>query len=346
MPGPVPRIRHVASALAAVLVAACAPREAPRHGPPSEAAPALGTRPWSAVDPEWLARRPADPVEAAAQLDVALDAFDAARLLRDDGARERLEAYVGPWSPSHGPLATAEVTERLLARALDVADAAATRLGTDHAAHAFAADAVTLLAADTYMPVDAEELLARVEAYRTVVALGTAPAADNARLRLFDFVRGVLADAAAAPAPRRYEIASFALLVAGRDPAPILARPPRATYPAPQDLVQILYDPIEPLVDTAVWGGTIGRLRQRAKRLAGTTMALLPAPRRPLTELVGRIAPAVPPGFLPSESLAPVLVVRDGKAAVDPGHPTGVRIRLDADRGAALAAALEGALAR
>ncbi len=319
MPGRSTYTVFAAAGLSVLAAGGCRPGASRPSQAPAAGTLRLGERPLSQVAPAALRREPGDAVEAAEQLDVALDAFDAARFFDDPHARRLLAAYVGPLTPSRGPLATAEATERLLARAYRLAETADATLPDDAPARRFAADALALLAADAYAPSTAEDLLARVGAYRTVVELGHPAAADNARLRLFDFARGCLQAAAAAPAPRRYEIAAFALLAGGRDPSPLLDLPPRAAYPAAEVFGQILRHATKPLEKTRVWADRWRTLQRAGAQVVRTAAARLPAPRAPLAEVVVASAPKVGRGYVPPESLAPVLLLGDGVVTVEPG---------------------------
>lgn len=328
----------VACTLAGALGAGCRPRGSGAAPPGADAGPVA----WSDADPLAPAEiagpdaRLGAPARVA-RLDRLLDLFDAARFTGAEAPRESLWDALGGVSMGRGAEATREAEARLLAEALAL-DAGG---GLDDDARRFVAGAITVLSADLGLIAGSEDLSIRAAAYRDVAELGHPRAADNARWRLYDHVRGCLAGAAAAPPERRREVALHSLYVREDSLAPWLddrsahAQPP---WPAPASLWALLQDQRTALGELPRWRGVLARRERGDAELQSTVLAALPAARDGAWDVL-----RVPAGTGRPESLAPVVMVQDPQLTIDLGRPQA----RSGERGSPeLARALTAALAR
>lgn len=187
---PCPRLalRCAGAALAAWTAAACRASITTTAPSPLAASPV----PWAEGD--VLRAQPISGAGAAARvarLDALLDLLDAARFADDADARERLWVGLGGTPRARGPEATRDASVRLLSEAiqLDITP------GLDEDAHDFVSGVIAVLSADLVVLGAAEDLAIRTAAYRAVAEHGHPRAADNARWRLYDHVRGCLVGA-------------------------------------------------------------------------------------------------------------------------------------------------------
>lgn len=315
------------------MLTACRPRDT---APPDDVGPVA----WIDADPLAPAEIPAAtaaPRQAVARLDRLLDILDAARFTGDEDAREALWSALGGTAMGRGPEATREAETRLLTEAL----ALDLRPELDDDARGFLGGAITLLSADLGLIAGAEDLSVRVAAYRTVAEDGHPRAADNARWRLYDHVRGCLAGATTAAPERRLEVALHGLYVHEDSLAEWLddraphAQPP---WPAPSELWRLLTAEREALAAVPRWRSVLARRDRDDAVLQDTFLATLPAARDGAWDVA-----RVPAGTGRSDSLAPVVGISGDEVTIDLGRP-GAR---QAQRGAPeLVRALEAALAR
>lgn len=304
--------------------------------PPPDAGPVA----WIDADPLAAAEIPAATAgvwAGVARLDRLFDLLDAARFTGDEGARESLWTALGGAAMGRGPEATREAETRLLTEAL----ALDLRPGLDDDARGFLAGAITLLSADLGLIAGAEDLSVRVAAYRDVAEQGHPRAADNARWRLYDHVRGCLAGAAAAAPERRLEVALHGLYVREDSLADWLddraahAQPP---WPTPTDLWSLLAGERDVLSALPRWRSVVARRDRGDAELQGTVLAALPAARDGGWDVL-----RVPAGTGRKDSLAPIVAATEKEITVDLGRP---QARTAERTDPALKRALEAALAR
>lgn len=324
--------------LALATAAACRPETATTP-------PAAAPEPVAWAEGDVLQARPisgpapaaASPATRVARLDALLDLLDAARFADDADARERLWIGLGGTARARGPEATRDAATRLLAEAIQL-DAGP---GLDADAHDFVAGVIALLSADLGLVGAAEDLAIRTAAYRDVAEHGHPRAADNARWRLYDHVRGCLVGAVSAPQERRVEIAVHSLyvredsLAAWLDDGAVHAqRPP----PAPEALQTLLVEARTAATADPRWAAVAARRVAADATLEATVRSALPAARDPSWPLA-----ALPQGTARRDSLAPIVRIDDRTLTIDLGHPEARA----GERGAPeLVKALEGALAR
>ncbi|PCC75467.1 hypothetical protein SAMN02745121_00006 [Nannocystis exedens] len=309
--------------------------------------PQQTTAPGDSGPVAWIDADPLQPAEippanassraAAARLDRLLDLLDAARFTGDEGAREALWTALGGAARGRGPEATREAETRLLTEAL----ALDLKPDLDDDARGFLAGAITLLSADLGLVAGSEDLSVRVAAYRNIAEDGHPRAADNARWRLYDHVRGCLAGAAAAAPERRLEVAVHGLyvredsLAAWLDDRAVHAQAP---WPPPAELWGLLTAERDALAALPRWRGVLARRDRGDAVLQDTFLAALPAARDPAWDLQ-----RVPAGTGRKDSLAPVVGIAGEDVTVDLGRPGARR----STRGAPeLVRAVEAALAR
>lgn len=328
-----PRVRTVcAAALVACATIACRPR-AETAPPPTGPVPV----PWYEGD-ALQARASAGTTSAAAvaRVDVLLDLLDAARFADDPAARDALWQALGGAASARGAEATREAGSRILADAIEL-DAAK---DIDDDARGFLAGAIALLSADLGLVGAAEDLSIRTAVYRDV-ADGHPRAADNARWRLYDHVRGCLVGAVSAPQDRRVEIALHSLyvredsLAAWLDDRSVHAQPP---LPGADALIDLMTDERGKLGGDPRWRSVAGKRGPFDATLEQTVRTALPAVRDPTWPLA-----VMPTGTGRRDNLVPIVRIDDREVTVDLGHPDAKM----AERGAPeLIKALEGALAR
>ena len=318
-PRPRLAIRCAAAAFAAWTTGACRPRET-TNAPTSE--PAVPVQ-WSAGDVLGLqpisAAVATSPAMRVARLDALVDLLDAARFADDAAARERLWIGLGGTAKGRGPDATREASSRLLAEAIQLDTAA----GLDDDAHEFIGGVIALLSADLGLVGVAEDLSIRIAAYQDVADNGHPRAADNARWRLYDHVRGCLVGAVSAPPERRLEIALHSLYVREDSLEPWLgdrAVHTQSPLPSPAELRSLLTSARDAVAVDTRWTGVVARRGSADASLEQTVIVALPAARDPAWPVL-----AVPRGVGRRDSLAPIVRVDDREVTIDLGHP-GARV--------------------
>ncbi len=323
-----------AAALVACATIACRPKTETAP-PPAGPVPV----PWYAGD-ALQARPAADPTTSAARvarLDVLLDLLDAARFADDAAARDGLWQALGGTVATRGAEATREAGTRILADAIELDTA--TDLDVD--AKGFLAGAIAVLSADLGLVGAADDLSIRTGVYRDVAADGHPRAADNARWRLYDHVRGCLVGAVSAPQDRRVEVALHSLYVREDSLAPWLddrAVHAKAPLPGADVLIELMTDERTALGADARWKAVVGKRTPQDTSLELTVRTALPAVRDPAWPLA-----VMPVGTARRDSLVPIVRIDEKEVTVDLGHPDA----RTGERGAAeLVKALEGALAR
>lgn len=327
------------------VVGGCA-GSAPTKTAVPEAAPNWSRTPLLEDDPNTL-----EALEAAARGDLAdriwrldhlLDLFDAARFTEHEVPRELLWAALGGHGVGVGVDATREAQRRLLQEALALEDEA-TRSGLDEDRTRWIADVIMLLTNDLQQPGRAEDLSIRNLAYRTLIEQGHPRVADNARWRIYDHVRGTLRGAVEVAPRHRMTVAVQALYAERDDVDPWLedvaahAKPP---WPSPEALWKPLAMQAEALAELERWAPVIERVQEADADLRDTVMAQLPAPRDPDWPM-----PEAPTGTAENESLAPVVLVGQGRVVVDAGRPQ-ARTLPSSDDIEDLADAIQSALAQ
>lgn len=268
----------------------------------------------------------AAPTLRVAGLDHLLDLFDAARFAEDADAREALWSALGGHPTGIGDTATRDATARLLDEALAIEEAAE-RTPLDEDRTRFLADAIMLLTVDLERPATAEDLSIRTLAYRQIVERGHPRIADNAHWRLYDHVRGTLQGAVEAPPERRIEIAVQALYAARDDVSEHLAdAAPHAKprWPTLDELWATLEEHRAALRSDPRWNPIVRMRAASDDALHEVLETALPAQRDP-----GWPAILVPAGTGKPESLAPALVVEDGRVILDAGRPQARTLPLD-----------------
>lgn len=336
-PRPRLALRCAAAALAAWTTAACRPGAA-TNAPTTEAVHPVQ---WPGGD--VLALQPISGAAATtsaarvARLDALLDLLDAARFADDADARERLWIGLGGTARGRGPEATRDASSRLLAEAIQLDTAA----GLDDDAHDYIGGVIEILSADLGLVGAAEDLSIRIAAYLDVADHGHARAADNARWRLYDHVRGCLLGAVSAPQERRLEIALHSLYVQEDSLEPWLGDRSvhaQSPLPAPEALQALLVSARAAVAVDPRWAGVIARRSSADATLESTVLGALPAARDPAWPVL-----AMPRGVGRRDSLAPIVRLDDREVTIDLGHP-GART---AGHGAPeLVPALTAALAR
>lgn len=304
------------------------------------APPDTGPVAWIDADPLTPADIPAATASsraAVARLDRLLDLLDAARFTGDEAARDALWTSLGGAAMGRGPEATREAETRLLTEAL----ALDLKTDLDDDARGFVAGAITLLSADLGLIAQSEDLSVRVAAYRNIAEDGHPRAADNARWRLYDHVRGCLAGAAAAVPERRLEVAVHGLYVREDSLAEWLddrAAHAQAPWPPPAELWGLLAAERDALAAAPRWKGVLARRDRDDAVLQDTFLTALPAARDSAWDVL-----RVPAGTGRKDSLAPVVGIAGEDVTIDLGRPGARR----GTRGSPeLVRAVEAALAR
>lgn len=306
----------------------------------SAAAPDSGPVAWIDEDPLRAAEIPAatsPPRAAVTRLDRLLDLLDAARFTGDEAARDALWTALGGAARGRGPEATRDAETRLLTEAL----ALDLRPELDDDARGFLAGAITLLSADLGLIARSDDLSVRVAAYRNIAEDGHPRAADNARWRLYDHVRGCLVGAAAAAPERRLEVAVHGLYVREDSLAEWLddrAVHAQAPWPPASELWGLLVAERDALAALPRWRGALDRRDRDDAVLQDTFLTALPAARDSAWDVL-----RAPSGTGRKDSLAPVVGIAGDDVTIDLGRPGARR----GQRGAPeLVRALEAALAR
>jgi biopolymer transport protein ExbD len=344
-----PAVPRPSLALAALLGAACAHTASARsEAPASWIDDALtGERPGEIEDLRALAE--AGPRGRVVRLDRLLDLFDAARFGADEGARETLWTALGGHATGVGERATRDAQTRLLAEAMAL-DAALPQ-GSENGAQAeleadrrLVADAIMLLTTDLEPPGNAEDLVVRTLAYRTLVERGHPRIADNARWRIYDHVRGTLFGATEAPPDTRLDVAVQALYAERESVEDLLADSAphaRPAWPSIGDLWAPLGEQARALAEDPRWEAVLKSRSAADATLRDTLAAALPASRDQDWPLVRLAA-----GTAKAESFAPIVRVdRGGSVIVDDGRPGARTLPLEDGGVDAIADAIRAALA-
>jgi hypothetical protein len=278
----------------------------PTVGPPGPAADADRLRELEQAG--WKGR--------VIRLDRLLDLYDAARFAQDEAARETMWLVLGGSSSTRGPAASREAVLRMLDEAYAL-DEVGDPLGDDH--RRFVADAIALLSADLFLPDSAESLIDQTLGYRLLAEGGHPRIADNARFRLYDFVRGVLEGTLEVGPDARPDVAVHALYAEREDISAWLddgiphGRPP---LPSTEQLWALLDGQTSALAELPRWQAVLDTRTREDAELRETTIDLLPRPRDAgwaLTEL--------PRGTAEAESLGPIVLLRPGELILEPGGP-------------------------
>ncbi|MFO7562929.1 MAG: hypothetical protein R6X02_09835 [Enhygromyxa sp.] len=251
------------------------------------------------------------------RLDRLLDLYDGARFADDKQARDSLWLALGGYATTRGFDASREVVLRLLDEAYALEDLAAAQPGAlSEDEQQFVADAIMLLSTDLFLPDTAEALISQTLAYRILAESGHPRIADNAHWRLYDHVRGVL-DAAIVHGPLlRKDILVHALYAEREDISVWLedlaphAQPP---LPSPSELWGLLEQHRVAVEALPRWQPVVASRAQAEAELRETAVELLPRPRDPAWVL-----PRLPQGTGQRESLAPVVLLAEGKRVLEP----------------------------
>ncbi|HVH98743.1 MAG TPA: hypothetical protein VM869_08535, partial [Enhygromyxa sp.] len=309
-----------------VITAACGPGRGTRA--PYEELLAAG---W--IDSETIgASTQQDPDRLAAladagvrgrllRIDRLLDLYDGARFAADAQARESLWAALGGYATTQGIDASREVVLRLLDEAYAIEDLAAREPGAlSEDEQQFVADAIMLLSTDLFLPDTAEALISQTLAYRLLAESGHPRIADNAHWRLYDHVRGVLEGASESGPELRPDILVHALYAEREDISVWLedlaphAQPP---LPSTDELWSLLEQHRAAVEAIPRWQPVVAARAQAETELHETITGLLPWPRDPAWVL-----PKLPQGTAQPESLAPVVLLANGKRIIEPTSST------------------------
>lgn len=251
------------------------------------------------------------------RLDRLLDLYDGARFAGDAQARESLWAALGGYATTQGIDASREVVLRLLDEAYAIEDLSNAQPGAlSEDEQSFIANAILLLSTDLFLPDSAEALISQTLAYRLVAESGHPRVADNAHWRLYDHVRGVLAGAAESTPELRPEILVHALYAEREDISRWLedlaphAQPP---LPSTEQLWALLEAHRASIEGVARWQPVVAARAQSDAELREVIDGVLPWPRDPAWVL-----PKLPQGTAQRESLAPVVLLANGKRIIEP----------------------------
>lgn len=323
-------MRRLALALLAVSTLACShartskpPRE-PIGGWIDEST--LGRPSPAATVDRLAALAQAGPQGRVIRLDRLLDLYDAARFAGDAAARDTLWLALGGSATTRGHEASREATLRMLdeAYALDELGGVG-KLDEDQ--QRFVADVIALVSADLFLPDTSESLVDQLLGYRLLAEQGHPRVADNARFRLYDFVRGVIEGAIETSPDGRSDVAVQALyaeredIAAWLDDVPPHARPP---LPSSASLWALLDAQLAALREHPRWQAVLDARASGDATLRDTAFELLPRPRDPSWALV-----ELPRGSAAPESLAPIVHLRDGELSLEPGGPDAQVLALD-----------------
>ncbi len=302
----------------------------PTAGPPSFAADADRLRLLEQAG--WRGR--------VIRLDRLLDLYDAARFGQDSSARETLWLALGGSSSTRGIEASREAVLRLLdeAYALDEVGQAD---GLDDDQRSFVADAIALLSADLFLPDSAESLVDQTLGYRMLAETGHPRIADNARFRLYDFVRGVLEGGLEVGPERRADVVVHVLYAEREDISAWLddlAPHAAPRLPSVDQLWALLDAQRLALAKLPRWQAVLDSRATDDASLRDTLSDLLPRPRDS-----GWILTELPRGTAEPESLGPVVVLRPGELVLEPSGRDVQRLAPDS---AEASERIEGLLAR
>ncbi|MFV8756666.1 hypothetical protein ACNOYE_39485 [Nannocystaceae bacterium ST9] len=277
--------------------------------------PTAGT-PSAAADADRLAELERSGWQGRViRLDRLLDLYDAARFAQDEPARETLWLALGGSASTRGLEASREAVLRMLDEAYALEEEAGDAVDEDQ--RRFVADAIALLSADLFLPDSAESLVDQLLGYRMLGESGHPRIADNARFRLYDFVRGVLEGGLEVGPDMRDDVVVHALYVEREDIAAWLedgAPHARPALPSAEQLWALIEAQRAALAELPRWQAVLDLRAEADAELRETTRDLLPRPRDPswaLTEL--------PRGTGEPESLAPIVLLRPGELVLEPG---------------------------
>ncbi len=251
------------------------------------------------------------------RLDRLLDLYDGARFGQDEQARDNMWMALGGYVTEQGIDASREAVLRMLDEGYALEDLAAAQPGAlTEDEQQFVADAIMLLSTDMFLPDSAEALITQTLAYRVLAETGHPRIADNAHWRLYDHVRGVLDGAIGIGPELRPDIIVHALYVEREDVSAWLedlaphAQPP---LPSADELWQLLEAQRDAIASIPRWQPVLAARAQADAELRETVVDLLPRPRDPAWVL-----PELPRGTGQRESLAPVVLLADGKLILEP----------------------------
>jgi hypothetical protein len=282
--------------------------------------------------------RSASAEERLARLDRLMDLYDAARFGGEPAARDALWAGLGTSGGARGPEASRDVLNRMLQEAWEVEEAHV-ELPEDQAR--FLADFINMVSVDLNLPADADSVSIQTAAYRQLAQEGHPRLTDNARWRLYDHVRGVLAAAVEVHAIRAAEISAHVLYAEHEDISRHLeddAPHVRPERPSPSQLWEIFERQREALGAEPRWRPILEARRNQDSELGELVREALPQRRDDEWKLA-----SLPAGTGHVESLAPVVLLAGGQLTLRPTspHPSSY-----APSDPAVVAGLEGALAR
>lgn len=269
-------------------------------------------------DPERLAALAEAGVRGRTlRLDRLLDLYDGARFADDKQARDSLWLSIGGYATTRGIDASREVVLRLLDEAYAIEDLANAQPGAlSEDEQRFVADAIMLLSTDMFLPDSAEALISQTLAYRILAEGGHPRIADNAHWRLYDHVRGVLDGAIEIGPELRPDVLVHALYAEREDLSAWLeelaphAQPPLPSAAELWSLLEVHRAAVEAVPR---WQPVVAARAQVEAELRETVLEVLPRPRDPAWVL-----PKLPQGTGQRESLAPVVLLADGKRIVEP----------------------------
>jgi hypothetical protein len=251
------------------------------------------------------------------RLDRLIDLYDGARFASDEQARESLWAALGGYASTRGIDASREVVLRLLDEAYALEDLSAAQTGAlSEDEQQFVADAIMLLSTDLFLPDSAEALISQTLAYRLLTESGHPRIADNAHWRLYDHVRGVLEGATELGPELRPDVLVHALYAEREDISVWLedlgphAQPP---LPSTAELWSLLERHRSAIEVIPRWQPVVAVRAQAEAELREIIVDLLPWPRDPAWVL-----PKLPQGTAQRESLAPVVLLANGKRTIEP----------------------------
>lgn len=251
------------------------------------------------------------------RLDRLIDLYDGARFAADVQARESLWAALGGYSTTQGIDASREVVLRLLDEAYAIEERSTVEPGgLSEDELSFLADAIMLLSTDLFLPDSAEALISQTLAYRLLTESGHPRIADNAHWRLYDHVRGVLEGATELGPELRPDVLVHAVYAEREDISVWLedlaphAQPPLPTAEQLWGLLEQHRNAVEQLPR---WQPVVAARAHSEAELHAMIEDVLPWPRDPAWVL-----PKLPQGTAQRESLAPVVLLAEGKRIVEP----------------------------
>lgn len=265
----------------------------------------------------WLeARAGASELDARlARLDRLLDLFDVARFSGDRElaqvvrAAAGLEGVLGPADAT-----TREVALSLVEEAWQVESQFEKILASDapQAAQrrAFLADFIMLVSIDAQPALESEDIRVRALAWRLLREQGHARIVDNARIRAYDHIRGLMVLATESDAGRMSEILAQRVIIA-RDDAELREPAPLITRDQAESLRAELREAWADLVQLPRWQG-LAELR----RPSDDALVALVEDRLPVRDPSWSVPSVVAPGGATRADRGWPVVVHDGQNPV------------------------------